>query len=182
MQISKLSMKRLVYFGSAFNPPHAGHIRCMKWLVARLNVDKVFAGPNKAHAFTKNMADFDIRCDMTQELLDHFEMPENVEICRIERNMGQDGRPVYTYDVLVVLRKLYPEYTIVFGLGPDNIEQFSRFYRYQDIINEFELEECPTMGTVRSTDIRNAAKEGNNDFIAQHTAPSLVQRVLKLYK
>ena len=182
MQISKLSMKRLVYFGSAFNPPHAGHIRCMKWLVARPNVDKVLAGPNKAHAFTKNMVDFDMRCEMTRDLLNHFNMPVNVDVSRIEQDMGKDGSPVYTYDVLVVLRKLYPEHTIVFGLGPDNIEQFSRFYRYQDIINEFELEECPTMGTVRSTDIRKAAQEGNQEFISQYTAPILVNRVLQLYK
>ena len=175
-------MKRLIYFGSAFNPPHAGHIRCMEWLSARPNVDVVFAGPNKAHAFTKNMADFDMRCEMTQTLLDHFNMPSNVKVCRIEKEMQPDGSPVYTYDVLVALRKLYPSHTIVFGLGPDNIEQFSRFYRHADITAEFELEECPTMGTVRSTDIRRAAKEGNRQFIEKYTAPALVARVLELYK
>lgn len=175
-------MKRLVYFGSAFNPPHAGHVHCMAWLLARPSVDLVLAGPSKTHAFSKNMAEFDTRCQMTQGLLNHFAMPENVQICRIEAELADGNKPVYTYDVLTELRTRYPEHLVVFGLGPDNVEQFHRFYRYQDILNDFELEKCPPMGTVHSTDIRNAAKDGNTEFIAQHTAPALVERVLKLYK
>lgn len=175
-------MKRLVYFGSAFNPPHVGHIRCMQWLLARPDVTLVLAGPSKAHAFAKNMADFDARCTMTQDLLLHFGLPSNVQVSRIEQDLAKDDKPVYTYDVLVALQALYPDHRIVFGLGPDNVEQFSRFYRYQDILDQFELEECPTMGTVRSTDIRNAAQEGSRAFIEQYTAPALTERVLQLYK
>ena len=175
-------MKRLVYFGSAFNPPHAGHIRCMQWLLTCPDVDLVLAGPSKAHAFAKNMANFDARCQMTQDLLNHFNMPENVQVSRIESELAHDEQPVYTYDVLVALRQLYPAHRIVFGLGPDNVEHFERFYRYADILSEFELEACPTMGTVRSTDIRNAARQGDSTFIETYTAPELVSRVLQLYK
>lgn len=175
-------MKRLVYFGSAFNPPHVGHVHCMEWLLARKNVDLVLAGPSKAHAFAKDMAAFDLRCQMTQDLLAYYKMPDNVQVSRIEQDLAQDNKPVYTYDVLVALQALHPDHRIVFGLGPDNVEQFHRFYRYKDILSEFELEECPTMGTVRSTDIRNAAKDGNAVFISQYTAPTLVGRVLDIYK
>lgn len=175
-------MKRLVYFGSAFNPPHAGHIHCMQWLLARPGVDLVLAGPSKSHAFAKDMSDFDMRCQMTQDLLAHYKTPAGIQVSRIEQDLATGDKPVYTYDVLAALRVLYPEHSIVFGLGPDNVEQFHRFYRYKDILSEFGLEECPTMGTVRSTDIRNAAKNGDHQFIAQYTAPILVDRVLQLYK
>lgn len=154
----------------------------MAWLLARKDVYLVLAGPSKVHAFAKDMADFNVRCQMTQDLLAHFSMPASVQVSRIEQDLAKENAPVCTYDVLVALRVLYPEHSIVFGLGPDNVEQFHRFYRYKDILAEFELEECPTMGMVRSTDIRNAAKAANAQFIAQHTAPTLVERVLQLYK
>lgn len=154
----------------------------MSWLLAQRDVTLVLAGPSKAHAFAKNMADFETRCRMTQALLEYNNMPANVQVSRIEGELAQGDKPVYTYDVLDALRARYPSHKIVFGLGPDNVEQFHRFYRYQDILNEFELAECPTQGVVRSTDIRNAAKEHNVDFIAQHCATVLVDQIISLYK
>ena len=119
---------------------------------------------------------------MTQDLLVHFGLPSNVQVSRIEQDLAKDDKPVYTYDVLVALQALYPDHRIVFGLGPDNVEQFSRFYRHQDILDQLELEECPTISTVRLTHTRHAAQEDNRAFIEQYTAPSLTERVLQLYK
>lgn len=175
-------MPRLVYFGSAFNPPHIGHIKCMEWLHAQEDVAMVLAGPSKVHAFAKEMSDFDARCDMTERLLAYYNMPSSIQISRIEHELAKGNDPVYTYDVLVALKARYPAYRIVFGLGPDNVDNFQKFYRYQDILNEFELAACPVMGDTRSTDIRRAAKEGDRKLVATYTAPFLVDQILQLYK
>lgn len=173
-------MQKLVYFGSAFNPPHIGHMLCMTWLLAQPNVAKVLAGPSKAHAFAKNMQNFETRCILTEKMIALTGLP--VEVSRIENEIETHGNPVYTYDVLVALKSMYPEHSIVFGLGPDNVSQFERFYRYQDILNEFELAECPVMGLTRSTQIREAAAKGDIEFISSRTHAALAQEISILYK
>lgn len=63
-------MKTMVYFGSAFNPPHLGHMQCLQYLVGQPGVAKVLAGPSKAHAYGKDMAPFETRVALTRRLLE----------------------------------------------------------------------------------------------------------------
>ena len=105
----------MVYFGSAFNPPHLGHMQCLQYLVGQPGVAKVLAGPSKAHAYGKDMAPFETRVALTRRLLELHGI--DVEVSTIEADIEQPGSPVYTYDVLVALQKRYPTYTVAFGMG-----------------------------------------------------------------
>ena len=173
-------MKTLVYFGSAFNPPHLGHMQCLQYLVGQPGVAKVLAGPSKAHAYGKDMAPFETRVALTRRLLELHGI--DVEVSTIEADIEQPGSPVYTYDVLVALQKRYPTYTVAFGMGPDNALEFSRFYRADDIKARFPLVVVPSMAPTRSTELRAAARSGNCEELAYYTDPSLVDILIQLYR
>lgn len=173
-------MKTLVYFGSAFNPPHVGHMQCLQYLIGQPGVAKVLAGPSKAHAFGKDMAPFDTRVALTQRMVNLHAV--DAEVSTIEADIERPGLPVYTYDVLMALQKRYPTYTIAFGMGPDNAEGFSRFYRADDIKSRFPLLVVPNMAPTRSTVLRAAARSGNRAELAQYTDPTLVDILIQLYR
>ena len=176
-------MQKIVYFGSAFNPPHIGHMQCMRWLAAQPEVTKVLAGPSKNHAFGKKMASFEARVEMTRAMIAHHALGACVEVSCIEDILApHDNSPVYSYNVLMTLQKIYPAHTVVLGLGPDNVEHIERFYRYQEILDQFEILMCPEVVNVRSTMIRKAALLGDLNTVESCTMPTLVPQIMKLYK
>ena len=149
----------IAYFGFAANPPQLGHREVIEWLAERF--DLVLVCPSVAHAFGKNLPELDIRDKMCAAMLSHVTAP-NVKQVDIERQL-YNGGPVYSYDVLVALQKQYPSADLYLAIGPDNAvpETWSRFYRADDIVAEFNRVIAPDMGIhKRSTQVRKMLQEG----------------------
>ena len=169
----------IVYFGSAFNPPHRAHMACMQELAQRY--DLVLAGPSRAHAFNKLMLDYELRCQYTEKMLNLYNIPKT-QLSRIEAQLYDGARPVYTFNVLTALAKQYPEDSITFAMGSDNEAIFDSFYNADQIKRQFKLTICQDQDGERSTGIREAIALGHTDVVARETHASLAEALVNDYQ
>lgn len=162
-------MKKIAVFGSAFNPPSLGHKSVLDSLS---HFDLVLLVPSIAHAWGKEMLDFDVRCQLLNAFIQDLALP-NVEISLVEQGLHQPGSSVTTYAVLSKIQELHPDADITFVIGPDNFFKFSSFYKAEEIMQTWSVMACPEKLVIRSTDIRKALGEGNK--IDQLTTPSVTK-------
>ncbi|WP_420895545.1 hypothetical protein [Vibrio anguillarum] len=66
---------------------------------------------------------------------------------------------VTTHAVLSLLQKQSPDADITFVMGPDNLFNFAKFYKAQDILQRWSVMACPEKVAIRSTDIRQRLAE-----------------------
>lgn len=169
---------RLAYFGYAGDPSHAGHLQVIDWLADRY--DKVLVGLSASHAFGKKMAPLGFRESLTRALLAQSK-GTNTEIVTVEADLAATGT-VYSYDVLVELRKQHPGAKIHLAIGPDNAmpETWARFRNSVMIDEEFGKIVAPDMGSnMRSTRIRKMLKEGTSfDALALVATPNVAKLLM----
>lgn len=166
--------KLIAYYGSAFNPPHLGHMDAIAQ--ALTHFDEVCVSPSRAHPFGKQMAPLSHRKEMLR--------------VAIAETFGTDGRvwqtdveeriervPVYTYDVLAQLKAEAAcrgeQHQYVFVLGPDNAEPatWQKFYRYAAIEREFGTFRVAERKPVRSTQCRRMLAKPNEGAALQKLLP-----------
>lgn len=172
---------RIAYFGFAANPPHRGHLEVIEWLAERF--DLVLVAPSAAHAFGKNMQSLEIRKELCEALLGQLENT-NVQMTDIEEMLAVDG-PVYSYNALKALSFIYPEDQLFLAVGPDNGDPavWAKFYKGDDILNEFGRVVAPDMGQhKRSTQIRAMIAEGTTyEELEKVATPAVASLLLGEY-
>ena len=151
-------MEKIAIFGSAFNPPSLGHKSVIDSLT---HFDKIFLVPSIAHAWGKEMLDFDTRCQLVNAFISDLSL-DQVELSLIEKRLFTPGDSVTTYAVLSELQKLHGDAELTFVIGPDNFFKFSSFYKSDEITERWSVTACPEKVKIRSTDIRNALISGSD--------------------
>lgn len=152
---------KIAVFGSAFDPPHAGHMDAIAQVLTV--ADSVIVVPSYAHAFGKTMAPFDIRCQMLKASIAASSLPpDQVEIDPLEQAMfATAGPPIYSFDVLIELQKKHPSAELVFVIGPDNAAPrvWASFHRSRDIRARWPMFVTEERVHVRSTQLRRAVSQ-----------------------
>ena len=141
---------RIGIFGSAFDPPHLGHIDVIKQVID--HYDLLILVPSAAHAFAKVMSPFATRVAMLEALVAE-QLPtnqSNLLISQIELDLMQPEKPVYTWDVLHAIQSEYPEAALDFIIGPDNVSNWDKFYRSAEIAEKFTVVEAKQNIPIRS--------------------------------
>ncbi|WP_117235116.1 nicotinate-nicotinamide nucleotide adenylyltransferase [Vibrio maerlii] len=162
-------MKKIAIFGSAFNPPSLGH----KSVIERLtHFDEVLLVPSIAHAWGKTMLDYQQRCQLVDAFISDLGL-SNVIRSDVEETLYKPGESVTTYSVLKKLQELNPESMLTFVLGPDNLFNFSKFYKSEAILEKWAVMACPETVKVRSTDIRNALNQ--DQPIDKFSTPNVIK-------
>ena len=151
-------MEKIAIFGSAFNPPSLGHKSVIDSLA---HFDKILLVPSIAHAWGKEMLDFDTRCQLVEAFISDL-LLDQVELSLVEKGLFTPGESVATYAVLSQLQKQHPEAELTFVIGPDNFFKFSSFYKSDEITERWSVMACPEKVKIRSTDIRHALQNGSN--------------------
>ncbi|MGB1320145.1 MAG: nicotinate-nicotinamide nucleotide adenylyltransferase [Vibrio gallaecicus] len=151
-------MLKIAVFGSAFNPPSLGHKSVIESLA---HFDKILLVPSIAHAWGKEMLDFDIRCQLVEAFIEDIEL-SHVELSDIEKCLHTPGESVTTYAVLNKIKEKYSNADITFVIGPDNFFKFSSFYKAEEITKTWAVMACPEKVNIRSTDIRKAISNGSD--------------------
>ena len=151
-------MEKIAIFGSAFNPPSLGHKSVIDSLA---HFNKILLVPSIAHAWGKEMLDFDTRCQLVNAFISDLSL-DQVELSLIEKSLFTPGESVTTYAVLSELQKLHGDAELTFVIGPDNFFKFSSFYKSDEITERWSVMACPEKIKIRSTDIRNALISGND--------------------
>jgi nicotinate-nucleotide adenylyltransferase len=170
---------QIAVFGSAFNPPTFGHQDAINSILAHQpSFDQVLLVPSYQHAFGKHMLPYVHRV----ELLNRFAATlgnDCVKVCAIETEIAKDDKPVYTFDVLNYLQtQYYPDAQLTFVVGPDNVDNWHKFYRAEEILQRWQRLVVPQRKDIRSTYVRDAIVAGENvekwvpkivlDYIFEH--------------
>lgn len=167
-------MCKIAVFGSAFNPPSLGH----KSVVESLShFDKVLLLPSIAHAWGKQMLDYSVRCELVDLFIEDLTVC-NVERSTIEETLYQPESSVTTFAVLEALEAQYPQSELTFVMGPDNLFNFAKFYKAEEILSRWSVLSCPETVRVRSTDIRKALAEKQD--ISDLTTTKVCRRLAKM--
>lgn len=180
-------------FGGAFNPIHNGHLHLIDELYRSLSalkggIDKLLIIPtaNPPHKSSNGLISGEHRIAMLELAIKELEYARNVEISRIELESEEKS---YTYLTLTKLRKIYPNDNFILFIGSDQLFNFEKWYRYEDILKLAEVcaitrEECERQAVadflnqnkdlagvnaliakpvvVSSTDIRNRVANGDS--------------------
>ncbi|HVZ68697.1 MAG TPA: nicotinate-nucleotide adenylyltransferase [Rhizomicrobium sp.] len=129
--------------GGSFNPAHAGHIHISDIALKRLGLDFVWwlVAPQNPLKPAQGMAPLHRRVEFAEEKT--YGHPR-IEVMDIERALGTR----YTIDTLIKLKRRFPGVHFVWLMGTDNLEQFRRWKRWQDIVQAVPIAVVTRPGTV----------------------------------
>ncbi|WJG10727.1 nicotinate-nicotinamide nucleotide adenylyltransferase [Aliiglaciecola sp. LCG003] len=153
----------IAVFGSAFNPPTNGHKDVIEYLLGeQQQFEQILLVPSFEHAFAKKMIPYQHRVNMLQLFVDELNN-EKVIALPVEDIISDGQRPVYTYDLMHYLQQaLYPTDSLSFIIGPDNVDNWHRFYRADDIMQRWQRLVVPERIDVRATYVREGIEKGND--------------------
>ncbi|MGL5291537.1 MAG: nicotinate-nicotinamide nucleotide adenylyltransferase [Vibrionaceae bacterium] len=167
-----LPKKSWAVFGSAFNPPTLGHLNVLQKLTA---FDRVLLVPSFHHAWAKPMAPFSLRCEWVLDFIDDAKLG-NLQLCTDEQHIkGEVGEAVTTWDLLKFLQEKHHDCMLTFVMGPDNLLNFAKFYRAEEILARWSVLTCPEEFAIRSSDLRQ--KLANGDNFAHLTTPTVARKL-----
>ena len=188
-------MVRTGIFGGSFNPIHNGHIQLVRQLREAAKLDEVWlmVSPQNPLKQQAGLLDDDLRLQMAQKAL--VDDP-HIHVSDYEFHLP---RPSYTWNTLQALEHDFPDREFVLLIGGDNWERFSRWYRADDIISNYQLVVYPRRGSdidleslppsvtvveaelldISSTDIRRRVRRGQP--ITGLVPDSIVEAVESLY-
>jgi nicotinate-nucleotide adenylyltransferase len=150
--------KKVGILGAAFNPPSIGHKDLIKQALS--HVDEVWLVPSYKHAFSKEMLPYEVRCELLVDFASDIGIDAVIPMPL--EHLIYSGGAVYTWDLLNYIESIkQPGDEIIFLMGPDNKDGWSRFYRSDDIMARWELFVAKEVKQVRSTMIRNAVASGS---------------------
>lgn len=118
---------RIGLFGGTFNPPHDGHLLVSRIALDRLGLDRIWwivtpGNPLKENAGLPPLAD---RMAAARKLAAH----PRIDITGFEAEIGTR----YTFDTISYLSRRCPGVDFVWIMGADNLRQFHRWQRWQDM-------------------------------------------------
>lgn len=122
---------KIAILGGSFDPPHLGHLLVAKQVTKYLNLDQVWLIPVFEHPFQKALAAADDRLAMTKLLEDGIIKVSDIEIKR--QNVS------YSIDTLEALQQQFPNDSFYWIIGSDQIPDFPKWKRWNDIITNFHL-------------------------------------------
>ncbi|MBF4276258.1 nicotinate-nicotinamide nucleotide adenylyltransferase [Vibrio anguillarum] len=153
--MNRIAMTKIAVFGSAFNPPSLGHKSVIESLS---HFDLILLVPSISHAWGKQMLNYEIRCELIDAFIRDLQS-DKIQRSIVEEELQQPGQSVTTHAVLSLLQKQSPDADITFVMGPDNLFNFAKFYKAQDILQRWSVMACPEKVAIRSTDIRQRLAE-----------------------
>jgi nicotinate-nucleotide adenylyltransferase len=120
---------RIGLLGGSFNPAHAGHRYVADTALRRLKLDYVWflVSPQNPLKPIAGMMPLEKRLQSARNLADGN---RRMIVTDIERIIASR----YTNDTIRVLKARFPEVHFIWLMGSDNLEQFHRWQRWQDIL------------------------------------------------
>ena len=115
-------MRLGIYVGS-FNPVHKGHISVVNYLLENKYVDQILIVPTLNYWDKQDLIDINSRIAM-------LKFYENDQI-KIDTKHNEY---IYTIELLEELKKEYPNKDLYLILGADNMINFDKWKRYQDLL------------------------------------------------
>lgn len=134
---------QIALFGASFDPPHNAHRKIIEEVLRQKLADQVWLVPVKSHPFAKVLSPENDRLQMVELFCAALKMPEQVLVNTFE--LQQDA-PSYSYDTLIAFSALHPEHTFSWIIGSDNLANFSRWHRADELLKQFTVYVYPRAG------------------------------------
>jgi len=128
----------IAILGGSFDPPHKGHVIIANRLLKLNHFSQVLLMPCHQHPFNKNLSSPIKRFEMTKLLEKNNVKASNLEISK--KNIS------YTINTLKALAKKNPKNKYCWIIGTDQIDAFTKWREWREIINNFQLIIVPRAG------------------------------------
>jgi nicotinate-nucleotide adenylyltransferase len=129
---------KIAILGGSFDPPHKGHIAIANRLLKLYKFDQIWLMPCLRHPFDKKLSSSKDRLEMTK-----FLENERIKISDLEINKKTTS---YTIDTLECLSLKYPKHEFFWIVGTDQIKDFTKWKKWQEILDKFKTIVIPRSG------------------------------------
>ncbi|MEZ0226165.1 MAG: nicotinate-nucleotide adenylyltransferase [Alphaproteobacteria bacterium] len=121
------SNRTIGLLGGSFNPAHEGHRHISLYALKMLGLDAVWwmVSPQNPLKAKKDMAPLDARMESARNVARH----PKIFVTDIERHLNTQ----YTLDTIKALQTHFPRTRFVWLMGGDNLTQFHKWHRWQEI-------------------------------------------------
>ena len=119
---------RIGLLGGSFNPAHSGHLYVSETALKRLKLNSVWwlVSPGNPLKNETGMAPLAKRLESAARLAAH---EPHIHVSALEARLGTR----YTIDTVSALQRRFPHVQFVWLMGSDNLAQFSRWRRWQEL-------------------------------------------------
>ena len=134
---------RIGLLGGSFNPAHSGHLYVSETALRRLKLDSVWwlVSPGNPLKDEAGMAPFAARLEGARAMAEHH---PRVHVSGLEGRLGTR----YTIDTITALERRFPEIQFVWLMGSDNLAQFSRWRRWQELARKIPIAVVQRPGSI----------------------------------
>jgi nicotinate-nucleotide adenylyltransferase len=134
---------RIGLLGGSFNPAHSGHLYVSETALKRLKLDAVWwlVSPGNPLKDQAGMAPFAARLKSARALAGHH---PRIHVSGLEQKLGTR----YTIDTIMALERRFPEIQFVWLMGSDNLAQFSRWRRWQELARKIPIAVVQRPGSI----------------------------------
>jgi len=120
---------RIGILGGTFDPPHAGHLHISTQALVSLQLDQVWWLPSVQNPLkTRQPQSFEQRIKVCEVFASH----PRIRIKPFEAELKSN----FTFDSLGILRRWFPAYKFVWLMGADNLVDFHRWYKWQQLMEK----------------------------------------------
>ncbi|MBN9546888.1 MAG: nicotinate (nicotinamide) nucleotide adenylyltransferase [Alphaproteobacteria bacterium] len=134
---------RIGLLGGSFNPAHAGHLYVSETARKRLGLDAVWwlVSPGNPLKDKSTMAPLGARLDGARKIAGR---DPAIHVSALEQQLGT----TYTVDTVKALQRRFPGVDFVWLMGSDNLEQFSRWRRWDEIARHIPIAVIQRPGSI----------------------------------
>jgi nicotinate-nucleotide adenylyltransferase len=131
---------RIGLLGGSFDPAHGGHLYVSEIARRALKLDSVWWLVSPGNVLKSDPAPLEARLRRARNVA----RPRTIFVTDIEARLGTR----YTADTVTALQKRFPQVHFIWLMGSDNLEQFSRWRRWQSIAARIPIAVVRRPGTV----------------------------------
>lgn len=149
--------KVLAIFGGSFNPPLNSHFSLAEQMLTEYkNIEKVIFVPVGLKYNKKGLLSNEHRYNMLKLVCDKNDKFEVSDIEMIQEEQ------LDTLETLKLMQKEYPDYTLYFTIGTDNLKELSTWGLAEELVNKFKF-----LVIERDEDVIEDIIE-NDEFLKSH--------------
>jgi len=147
-------MQKIGLFFGSFNPIHIGHLIIANTMLETTDLDEVrfVVSPQNPHKKRNSLLhEFDRLYMVERAISENYKMKgEDVEF--------RMPLPSYTIDTLTYLTEKNPDKKFVLIIGEDNLQHFSKWKNYEQILENYELYVYPRPDAQKDLELKNHPK------------------------
>src|ERR1700741_1258225 len=133
--ILNFTFMRIGLFFGSFNPIHVGHMVLANYMAAFTDLEQVWfvVSPHNPLKEKASLLHQNQRLHMVNLAIgDHNKLKSS----NIEFGLSQ---PSYTVNTLAHLKEKYPQHTFSLIMGEDNLQSFTKWKNYEEILNNHRI-------------------------------------------